>query len=227
MVGNIKGSQNGFTFDTCVGIKVCENLNLGSLLACRVNFEDSKIHLSSQTIFEAKRLGQDIDHISKQIQSTIGAHVINGNITQDMQNDADYLLTVCPTLHTGDSQILAYTRATGTTLITCDRGLAEAARFAGVDVVNPDLLPCDKFENNIKTKINGFVKKVIVKPVSTKQKVKDKTYYHVPKEFLFLFIYKHYFSFCSFISFPNLIPRSNASLTVGSSPLPNPTPKTG
>ena len=173
MVGNIKGSQNGFTFDTCVGIKVCENPNLGSLLACRVNFENSDIHLSSQSIFEAKRLGYDVNSVSKQIKSTIGVNVISGYITDDMQNDADYLESVCPTLHRGDSQILAYARATGTTLITCDRGLAEAAKLSGAKVVNPDLLPCDKFGNDVKSKINKIIKQVIVKPVVAKQKVKS------------------------------------------------------
>ena len=173
MVGNIKGSQNGFTFDTCVGIKICENPNIGNLLECRVNFENSNIHLSFQTIFEAKRLGHNIDHISKQIQNTIGANIIRGYITNDMQDDADYLESVCPTLHAGDSQILAYARATGTTLITCDKGLAKAATLAGVCVVNPNLLPCDKFTNNTKSKFHSIVKQVIVKPAIAKQQIKS------------------------------------------------------
>lgn len=172
MVGNIKGSQNGFTFDTCVGIKIYENLNLGDLLTCRVNFKNSDIHLSSQTIFEAKRLGYDVDSVSKQIKSTIGVNVISGYVTDDMRDDADYLESVCRTLHSGDSQILAYARATGTTLITCDRGLAEAARFSGTKVVNPDLLPCEVFVKNTKSKLHRFAKKAIAKPVIAKQKVK-------------------------------------------------------
>ncbi len=174
MVDKTDRSTNGFTFDTCVGIKICENQNFGSLLACRVNFERSDIHLSSQTIFETKRLGYDIGHISKQIQKMIGTNIIiNGHITNDMQNDADYLLTVCPTLHPGDSQILAYTRATGSTLITCDRGLAEAATLSGVKVVNPDLLLYDKFENNTKSRIRVIFKQVIVKPTFAKQQIKS------------------------------------------------------
>ncbi len=173
MVGNIKGSQNGFTFDTCVGIKICENPNIGNLLECRVNFENSNIHLSSQTIFEAKRLGHDIDHISKQIQTIIGANVISGYITNDMQDDANYLESVCPTLHAGDSQILSYARATGTTLVTCDRGLVEAASSSGVKVVNPDLLPCNALVRKVtKPRFHGIIRKAIRKPVIAKQKVK-------------------------------------------------------
>ena len=167
------GSQNGFTFDTCVGIKICENPNLGSLLSCRVNFENSKIHLSSQTIFEAKRLGHNVEIVSKQIQRTIGAKVITGIITPDMRNDAEYLEDVCPTLHKGDSQILAYARATGTILITCDKGLAEAAIMSGVQVVNPDLLPSNSFTNNVKSKFQIIVKKVTVKPIVAKQQIKS------------------------------------------------------
>ena len=173
MVGNIKGSQNGYTFDTCVGIKICENPNIGNLLACRVNFENSSIHLSSQTVSEVGKLGRDIDHISKQVQSAIGANIISGCITSDMQDDADHLESVCPTLHTGDSQILAYARATGTTLVTCDRGLEEAASLSGVKVINPDLLPCDALAKKTKSRFHGMVKKVIAKPVVAKQKVKS------------------------------------------------------
>ena len=172
MSDNIKRSQNGFTLDTCVGIKICENPNVGNLLDCRVNFENSSIHLNSQTIFEAERLGHDIDLISKQIQRTVGVNVIRGYITSDMQDDAEYLESACPTLHAGDSQILAYARATGTTLITCDKDLAEAADLSGVKAINPDLLPCDALAKKVpKSRFHGIVKKATAKPVVAKHKV--------------------------------------------------------
>ena len=173
MDGHKNRSQNGFTFDTCVGIKVCENPNLGSLLACRVNFENSQIHLSSQTLFEAQRLGHDVETISDHIQKSTGATIIRGKITDEMYDDAYYLEGKYPTLHSGDSQILAYARATGTTLITCDRGLLEAARLSGTPVVNPDLLPCDQIARTVKSKYRGIVRKVIARPVAVKQKVKS------------------------------------------------------
>ena len=173
MVEHKNRSENGFTFDTCVGIKICENPNLGSLLACRVNFEDSKIHLSSQTLFEAQRLGYDVDSVSEQIQKSTGATIIRGKITDEMYDDAYYLQGKCPTLHPGDSQILAYARATGTTLITCDRGLAEAARLSGTPFVNTDLLPCDQIARTVKSKYYGIVRKAIAKPSVVKHKVKS------------------------------------------------------
>lgn len=170
-VNNI-GSENGFTFDTCVAIKIFENPNISSLLLCHLNFQDSQIHLSSQTVFEVKKLGYDFEHISKYIQQTIGVSIITGHITEDMENYAEYLETLCPTLHFGDSQVLAYSKATGTTLITCDRGLAEAAHISNVSVVNPDLLHCNELGINVKkTKFRGSVRKVITRPSHAKQKV--------------------------------------------------------
>ena len=173
MVDTNGRSENGFTFDTCVGIKICENPNIGSLLACHVDFENSIIHLNSQTITEATRLGYDVEKISTQIQKLIGTSIVQGVVTERMQTDAGILEDLCPTLHAGDSQILAYAKFTKTTLVTCDKGLAEAARTVGVSVVNPDLLPCDKLVTDVKkSRFHGIVKKAIAKPVQAKQKVK-------------------------------------------------------
>jgi predicted nuclease of predicted toxin-antitoxin system len=163
--------EHNYTFDTCTGIKICENPNVGTLLSCRINFENSTIHLNSQTVIEANRLGYDINSISKQIKESIGAKVIFGSITHLMIQDAKYLDTKCPTLHNGDDYILAYARATNTTLVTCDKGLAEAATLSGTKVVNPDLLPCEKMGLR-KSKLEKIVDKAIRKPSVIKQKVK-------------------------------------------------------
>ena len=169
---NSIGTKNDFTFDTCVAIKIFGNPNISNLLSCRLNLKDSKIHLTSQTVFEIKKLGYDFEHISKYIQQTIGVSIITGYITEDMENDAEYLESMCPTLHFGDSQVLAYSRATGTKLVTCDRGLAEAARISNVDVVNPDLLHCNEFAaNGRRSRLRGNVSKWISRPLQTKQKV--------------------------------------------------------
>lgn len=173
MVGTNGRSENGFTFDTCVGIKICENPNIGSLLACHVDLKNSTIHLNSQTVIEATRLGCDIELVSTQIQKLTGTSIVQGVVSERMQTGAKILEDLCPTLHAGDSQILAYAKFTKTTLVTCDRGLAEAARTVGVSVVNPDLLPCDKLAKTVKkSRFNGIVKKAITKPAQAKQKVK-------------------------------------------------------
>ncbi len=156
-----------------MGINTFENPNVGSLLGCHVNFEgDSEIHFSSQSIFEAKRLGFDVDAISEQIQKLTGARIIFGKITDEMYDDASYLESKCPTLHSGDSQILSYVRATKTTLITCDKGLAEAAKLSGTPVVNPHLLPCDQIAKK-SSKYPGLVDRAIAKPRIVKHKVKS------------------------------------------------------
>jgi len=167
-------SNNAYTVDTNIGIKLCETPNLGNLLACRLNFKDSEIHLNSQVVLETKRTNYDIELISKSLHKFTGADIIFGKITEDMQNDSDYLLRFCETLHCGDSQILAYARATKTTLITCDNGLATAARFCGVNVVTPSTLLCDAVHKKIKkSKFHRIVKKTLAKPSQAKQKVKS------------------------------------------------------
>ena len=173
MQDTLVGSKNGFTLDTCVGIKICEIPNLGALLSCRLNFKNSVIHLNSQMILESKNNNYDINLISKQITSSTGANVVFGCITDDMENDSEYLLMLCETLHRGDSQILAYARATETTLITCDKGLATAAKFCGVNVVNPDTLPCDQITEKVKkSKFHRIVQNAISKPLKVQNKVK-------------------------------------------------------
>ena len=166
--------KKGYTIDTNIGIKLCETPNLGNLLACRLNFKDSEIHLNSQVVIETERTHYDIELISKSLHKVTGANIIFGEITVDMQNDSDYLLRFCETLHCGDSQILAYARATKTTLITCDNGLATAARFCGVKVVTPSTLLCDAVHKKIKkSKFHRIVKKTIAKPIQTKKKIES------------------------------------------------------
>ena len=186
MENEINGSENGFTFDTCVVIEMLKNPNVGGLLVCRLNFENSDIHLCTQTIIEAERLGYDTVFISKQIQSITRTNVIIGSVTNDMQNDAKRLEKTCSDLHNGDSQILAYAKATETTLVTRDRGLAKSAAQSGVVAINPDLLACDEIAKNSrysrtvkkaklvakKTRVHKIIKKANEK-LDTKNKVES------------------------------------------------------
>ncbi len=167
-----KLNKHNYTFDTCVGIKICENLNVGNLLSCRINFENSTIHLSSQTVGEANRLGYDINFISQQIRKSIGTKIIFGSITDAMIRDASYLETHCPTLHDGDDYVLAYARATNTILVTCDKGLVKAAIMSGTKVINPDILPCKEIGLE-KSQMSKIVNRAISKPSEVKQKVKS------------------------------------------------------
>ena len=167
----VKGNENDHTLDTCGAIKIFENPNMTGLLLCRLNLKGSKIHFTSQTVFELKKLGYDFEQIAKHIEQTMGVIIVIGNITEDMENDAEYMETVCPTLHFGDSQILAYSKATGTTLITCDRGLVKAARMSNVNVVNPDLLHCGESAAKARTsRLRGDVKWWISGQLQTRQR---------------------------------------------------------
>lgn len=114
-----------------------------------------------------------MDSVIKQIKKFTGATIILGTITSEMVLDAAYLETMCPTLHNGDSQILAYARATNTTLVTCDKGLAEAAVISGTKVINPDLLPYEKIGLHKKSRMQKIVDKAIRKPSQLKQKVRS------------------------------------------------------
>lgn len=165
-------NEHNYTFDTCVGIKICENPNVGNLLSCRINFDNSTIHLSSQTVLEVNRLGYDINSISQKIKKSIDAKIVLGAITDGMIQDASYLEIHCPTLHDGDDYVLAYARATNTTLVTCDKGLAKAAMMSGTKVINPDILPCKEIGLE-KSQISKIVDRAIHKPSEVKHKVKS------------------------------------------------------
>ena len=167
-----QSNEHNYTFDTCVGIKICENLNVGNLLSCRINFENSTIHLSSQTVIEVNHLGYDINFISQQIKKSIGAKIVFGAITDGMIQDASYLQTNCSTLHDGDDYVLAYARATNSTLVTCDKGLEKAAIMSNTKVINPDILHCKEIGLE-KSQIYKIVDRAIRKPFEVKQKVKS------------------------------------------------------
>ncbi len=167
-----ESDKHNYTFDTNVVIKIYENPNVGNMLFCRINFENSTIHLNSQILKEVNRLGVTINSVTQQIKESIGSKIVFGDVTDEMDCDASYLQTKCPTLHYGDDRILAYTRATKTTLVTCDKGLERAAIMCDTKVVNPDILPSDKIKLK-KSKIRKIVDRTIRKPSATKQKIRS------------------------------------------------------
>lgn len=161
-------TENGFTFDTCVVINILENRNFGDMLSCKLGLAESTAHLSEQARVEIRRKGHDVDDAVKQIQKLMGANVVYGMITDEMKDDAIYLRTKCPTLHGGDDQILAYARATGTTLITCDKEFIQAAKMIYTQVINPNILACDPIRVKKKSKMQRIVDKAIYKPQTVK-----------------------------------------------------------
>lgn len=133
-----------FTTDSCVGIKVYENPNVGYMIRTRIGLdEDSVVYVTSQTKFEVTKLGYDFDKICAALSVTLGCRVIPKKITYELFQKSRMLEQDFPTLHAGDSAILAFAIDTKSTLITCDRDLLVTASGAGVNSVNPDLLPCE------------------------------------------------------------------------------------
>ena len=153
-------SDNGFTFDTCVGISMREIKNLENLLKCRIEFQNSVIHLTSRTQIEATKNGYNFDNIVRQIESSLQTKVVYGRITNELRCIAKDLLKRCPTLHPGDSEILAYALHLKTILVTSDQGLLQAAKIVKVPTINPNTLTCN-FDTNVivsRSRSNGSFK---------------------------------------------------------------------
>jgi len=133
-----------YTADSCVGIKVYENPNVGHMIRTRIGLdEDSVVYVTSQTKFEVTKLGYDFDKICAALSVTLGCRVVPKKITYELFQKSQMLEQDFPALHAGDSAILAFAIETKTTLITCDKDFLVAASGAGVNFVNPDLLPCE------------------------------------------------------------------------------------
>ena len=142
------------------------------MIRTHLDFGGSTVYLNSQTVLEAERLGYNSSQIRGQVQAALGTDVEFGDITDDMEFDAQYMQVEYPTLHSGDSQILAFARATSSTLVTCDRGLAIAARESGAQVINPDTLPCEQITRTPKSRWARVVRKALARPSEVSRKAK-------------------------------------------------------
>ena len=163
-------SEKGYTFDTNVGINICKNPNFGSLLACRLSFKDRRVHVCSRTIFEITNNGYGTEQIKRQIEGFTGTAVVMGAVTNAMMIDARGLERRCSTLHEGDSQILAYARATDTILITSDKNLIHAAKDSRCKAINPDTLSSNRTEKVRKPRLEEMARREATKPPAAKPK---------------------------------------------------------
>ena len=168
-----KLAKSGVTLDTCVVIEICKNQNVASLLSCRFDLTDTAIHLCTQALLEAERLGYSVDAVLELIQKSMGEKIVQGVVTDEMIKDAEYLRGRCSTLHNGDDQILAYARSTCTTLVTRDKGLLQAAEIIDAPVINPDVLACDITRIRKKSKMRRIVDNAIYKPIAVKTMTKS------------------------------------------------------
>ncbi len=181
-VKRITGKEKSYTLDTCVIIKICENPNIGNLLNCRINFNNTKIFLNSQSLFEAKNNGYDYDYVYQTLKKSFDADIIYEEISENLKQYAIILENLHSTLHPGDSEILAFAESKHSVLLSCDKGLIFAAKNAGVKFINPNILPCNvinkerkifkKLKNRINSSISINTKLLHDKITSTKQKNK-------------------------------------------------------
>jgi len=162
-VKRITGKEKSYTLDTCVIIKICENPNIGNLLNCRINFNNTKIFLNSQSLFEAKNNGYDYDYVYQTLKKSFDADIIYEEISENLKQYAKILEKLYSTLHTGDSEILAFAESKHSVLLSCDKGLIFAAKNAGVKFINPNILPCNvinkerKIFKKLKNRINSSI----------------------------------------------------------------------
>ena len=181
-VKRITGKEKSYTLDTCVIIKICENPNIGNLLNCRINFNNTKIFLNSQSLFEAKNNGYDYDYVYQTLKKSFDADIIYEEISENLKNYAVILENLHSSLHPGDSEILAFAESKHSVLLSCDKGLIFAAKNAGVKFINPNILPCNvinkerkifkKLKNRINSSISINTKLLHNEITSTKQKNK-------------------------------------------------------
>jgi hypothetical protein len=168
-VKEITGKEKSYTLDTCVIIKICENPNIGNLLNCRINFEDSKIFLNSQSLFEAKKYGFNYDYVYQTLKKSFDAKIEYEEISENLKNYAIILENLHSSLHPGDSEILAFAESKHSVLLSCDKALLIAAGRAGVKFINPDILPCHLI--NKKSKMLKKLKNKTISSISTNIKL--------------------------------------------------------
>ena len=179
------GQCRTFCFDTCVIKKICDNVNLVSLLKCHIDFKNSTIFLNQKVVEEAQRkFGYDTGYILDVLRSSLPANVSYEEITPTMEIEAEYLKRECRELHNGDSVILAFAKERNCILVSCDRALLRSCNQVGVECINPDIIAGTMRENISQTagrstkfgkrKNKRIAKPETVKPISVQMKAQFK-----------------------------------------------------
>lgn len=133
-------ARRRYVLDTNTVINLVDNPNFRSMLAVRVDMRNSNVYLSFTIRRELQKHGCPLVTAVACIRHHLKANAISCASTAEDRAEAPRLERAYDTLHWPDSMILAETASRGATLVTRDRGLADAAKRCGVSVVNPDLL---------------------------------------------------------------------------------------
>jgi hypothetical protein len=126
--------------DSCIGRRCYENPAYFDMLKMKVpNLSTSTTVFTTVSEYEInKRAEYGFDKLHLQLESSIGSEIPIKQISYEMHQLGIWLCDNIEGLHLPDNQILAYAMLTDSVLITCDKGLENAAMSAGQDVINPD-----------------------------------------------------------------------------------------
>ena len=162
-----------YVLDTCIGIKCYDNHAYCDMVKTKVLYlSTSTIVFTSVSVYEInKRVECGFDELRSQLESVINSEILIQKITYDMKEFGIWLCDNIPGLHFPDNEILAYAMITNSVLITCDKGLEDAARSVSQHVINPDrtIIECTKTGTNFSKLVQNKV-----------NQIKQKTYVPVP-----------------------------------------------
>jgi hypothetical protein len=129
-----------YVLDSCIGRRCYENPAYFDMLKIKVSsLSTSTIVFTAVSEYEInKRTEYGFDKLHSQLESSIGSEIPIGQISYQMHQLGIWLCDNIQGLHLPDNQILAYAMLTDSVLITCDKGLEDAAISVGQDVINPD-----------------------------------------------------------------------------------------
>ena len=129
-----------YVLDSCIGRRCYENPAYFDMLKMKVpNLSTSTTVFTTVSEYEInKRAEYGFEELHLQLESSIGSEIPIEKISYEMHQLGIWLCDNIEGLHLPDNQILAYAMLTDSVLITCDKGLENAAMSAGQDVINPD-----------------------------------------------------------------------------------------
>lgn len=161
-----------FVLDSCVGRRCYENPAYSDMLKTKVSdLTESTTVFTTVSEYEVnKRAEYGFDKMHSQLESSINSEIPILEISYEMHQLGIWLCDNIKGLHHPDNQILAYAMLTDSVLITCDKGLENAALCAGHDVINPDRQIID--QTKIKTDFSRRAQKKV-------DKLKNKIPIHV------------------------------------------------
>jgi hypothetical protein len=137
---NKKQTTKKYVPDSCIGRRCYENPAYFDMLKMKVSdLSAATITFTSVSEYEInKRTEYGFDKLHSQLESSINSEIFVEQISYEMHQLGIWLCDNIQGLHLPDNQILAYAMITDSVLITCDKGLENAAITAGQDVINPD-----------------------------------------------------------------------------------------